>query len=93
MADKAIEVEVAFAKSHAQVLVRVTVLTGESVAQAIKKSAILEQFPEIELTRLKVGIFGKLCALSKKVEPGDRIEIYRPLRQSPMEARRNRAVK
>ncbi len=88
-----IEVEVAFAKANEQVVLAVTVLKDDAVGQAIKESGILEQFPEIDLAKMTVGIFGKVCSLEKKLVLGDRIEIYRPLFQNPMEARRNRVVK
>jgi putative ubiquitin-RnfH superfamily antitoxin RatB of RatAB toxin-antitoxin module len=38
-----------------------------------------------------VGIFGEVCARSVLPRDGDRIELYRPLRIDPKEARRSRA--
>ena len=38
-----------------------------------------------------VGVFGKRAALDTPLEPGDRVEIYRPLAIDPKEARRRRA--
>jgi hypothetical protein len=46
-----------------------------------------------EVTSLNVGIFSIPCALDREVKQGDRIEIYRPLRHDPKEARRIRAKK
>ena len=86
------DVEVAFAKADQQLIIPVKLESGSSVQQAINESGILNQRPEIDLTKLKVGIFGKVCDLEKTVEHGDRVEIYRPLTQNPMDARRNRAV-
>lgn len=37
-----------------------------------------------------VGIFGQPCSRSTAVHPGDRIELYRPLRRDPRERRRAR---
>lgn len=37
------------------------------------------------------GIFGEICDRSRRVESGDRIELYRPLEVDPKEARRARA--
>ena len=87
------KVEVAFATPEKQALIVVTVSSNETVQQVINQSDILNQFPEIDLLKMKVGVFGKLCSLDKKVEAGDRIEIYRPLLQNPMDARRSRATK
>lgn len=37
------------------------------------------------------GIFGEVCDRSRRIESGDRIELYRPLEVDPKEARRARA--
>ncbi len=88
-----IEVEVAFASVEKQSLIPLKVAEGSSVHQAINESGILEEFNEIDLDTLNVGVFGKLCKLDKTLTEGDRVEIYRPLITSPMDARRNRAGK
>lgn len=88
-----IELEVAFAKPDKQIIVTIQLEKACSVQQAIDESGILQEYPEIDLTKLKVGIFGKVCDLERIVKAGDRVEIYRPLLQNPMDARRNRAVK
>ena len=93
MDNNCIDVEVAFAKANEQAAIAVSIEKDSSINEAINKSGILQQFPEIDLTKMAVGIFGKVCPLDKKPAPGDRIEIYRPLFQNPMEARRNRVVK
>lgn len=93
MDDEVIIIEVAFAKPAEQVVVPITVSKGVCVGQAVELSGILERFPEIIWSKAKVGIFGKICTIEKKLKAGDRIEIYRPLVQQPMEARRNRAIK
>ena len=92
MAESVVYVEVVFATSDQQSIIPVKLEQGASVQQAIEESGMLNQFPEIDLIQLKVGIFGKVCDLEKTVEQGDRVEIYRPLLQNPMDARRNRAV-
>lgn len=84
--------EVVFATPDKQLIIDVAV-ESNTVEQVIIMSGILDQFPEIDLSTMNIGIFGKLCKLDKQVEAGDRIEIYRPLMQNPMEARRNRAIK
>lgn len=88
-----IRVEVAYALSELQVVLSIDLGAGSTVKTAIEFSGILEQFPEIDLTRNRVGIFGSVCGLDQQLNPGDRVEIYRPLRQDPKEARRRRAVK
>lgn len=87
-----LEVEVAYAKPNTQALISVTLAAEATMEQAIIRSGILSRFPEIDLKTTEVGIFGKICRLSDSVKTGDRIEIYRPLSQNPMDARRQRAM-
>jgi len=93
MAAELINVEVAYARLDQQVIVAVSVPAETSAEQAILASGILERFPEIDLSQQKVGIFSQICTLQKILNNGDRIEIYRPLLQDPMTARRNRLQK
>ena len=85
------KVEVAYASKTAQRVLTVTVQAGSTIREVIAHSGILALFPEIDLTRQKVGIFSKTASLSQVVNEGDRIEIYRPLLIDPMEKRRRRA--
>ncbi|MGY6276934.1 RnfH family protein [Methylomonas sp. MgM2] len=86
-------VEVAYAEPERQAVIAVELPPESTVEQAIQASGILQQFPEIDLTQQQVGIFGALCKLDKPVADGDRVEIYRPLTQSPTQARRERLKK
>lgn len=88
-----IHVEVAYATPAEQVIVPLEVEAEIGAAAAIEQSRILIRFPEIDLARNKVGIFGKVCALEQPLRDGDRVEIYRPRRVDPREARRARAAK
>jgi len=87
------KIEVAFASPDKQMIFAVVAVEAITVQQVINESGVLKEFPEIDLLTMKVGVFGKLCKLDGQVKAGDRIEIYRPLAQNPMDARRNRAVK
>jgi len=86
-----INVEVVYALPARQALLRVRLAEGATVEDAIRASGVLEAFPEIDLTRNKVGIFSKLVKLDEKVRDRDRVEIYRPLIADPKEVRRKRA--
>jgi len=55
-----IPVEVAYARPDKQRIIPLEVPVGTTVREAIEASGILEAFPEIDLTRNKVGIFGRL---------------------------------
>ena len=87
-----IEVEVAYARPDTQMILPVKVHANATIEEAIRHSGILEVFPEIDLQRNQVGIFGKLAKLSATLRPGDRIEIYRPLIADPKDIRRQRAA-
>lgn len=93
MAAELITVEVAYATAEKQALIAVTLAAASTAGQAINASGILQQFPLIDLKTQKVGIFGSVCTLDKVLAEGDRVEIYRPLLQDPMTARRNRLQK
>jgi uncharacterized protein len=93
MADvNALFVEVAYATPEKQVILKVEVPAGATAQQAVERSGILEQFPEIDLAKNKLGIFGKATAASTELRAGDRVEIYRPLIADPKEVRKQRAA-
>lgn len=92
-APDSIEVEVAYARPDRQVIIPVHVLSTATIEEVIQRSGILRQFPEIDLTQHRVGVFGKLSRLNAQVRSGDRIEIYRPLIADPKEVRREQAKK
>lgn len=64
---------------------------GSTVAAAIDGSRIRERHPGIEIRGDRLGIFSRKAALDTVLRDGDRVEIYRPLRIDPKEARRLRA--
>ena len=86
-----IKVSVAYAGLEQQTVLEFVVTDDCSVQQAIEQSGILQQFPEINLATQRVGIFSRLVDLTDRLQPGDRIEIYRPLMIDPKDARRVRA--
>jgi uncharacterized protein len=88
-----IEIEVAYAKPEEQVIVTINVPQGATIGQAVILSGLLERFPEISQSELKIGIFGVSCKPEQIVGQGDRVEIYRPLIHDPKEARRQRALR
>lgn len=90
--DDRIEVEIAYARPDAQVVIAVHVAPGAPVSEAIEASGVLKQFPDIDLDGVnKVGVFGKLTKLNAPLQAGDRVEIYRQLIADPKEARRAKA--
>ncbi|MCB1956970.1 MAG: RnfH family protein [Rhodocyclaceae bacterium] len=88
-----IEVEVVYAQKARQEVVRLRLVEGATVKQAIDASGLLQRHPEIEVGKgNKVGIFAKLTKLDATLHDKDRVEIYRPLIADPKEVRRKRAA-
>ncbi|OAI12305.1 RnfH family protein [Methylomonas koyamae] len=88
-----INVEVAYALPERQILIPLALPLGSTADQAISASGIAGQLPDIDLAQQTIGIFGAICTKDKVLADGDRVEIYRPLRKNPMEARRERVQK
>ena len=86
-----LEVEVVYARPEQQVLIEVSVPVGSTARDAIVCSNILSDVPGVALKTLAVGIFARRGTLDYILKAGDRVEIYRPLTMSPVEARRWRA--
>ncbi|MFZ6721057.1 RnfH family protein [Undibacterium sp. Ji49W] len=94
MADQAnMTVQVCYASPSTVSLLDVQVDTQATLMQVIQQSGIIQLHPEMDVSTLKVGVFGKLKTMDAHLHPGDRVEIYRPLVADPMEARRRRAKK
>ncbi len=85
-----LRVEVVFALHGEQVLLALEMEEGATVRQAVERSGILRRFPGISLARGRVGIHGRVARLDAPLHDGDRVEIYRPLRADPKDARRRR---
>lgn len=73
--------------------VALSVDTPITVLECIRLSGLLEQFPEIDLTTLEVGVWGRKSPLNHGLRDLDRVEIYRPLTVDPKVARRERFAK
>lgn len=86
-------VEVAYARAPAPVVIALQVPEGATLREAIERSGLLRQCPEIDLARCGVGVFGRSRGLDERVADGDRVEIYRPLPLDPRERRRRAARK
>jgi len=74
---------VAYADKFKQTWLKLDVPEGSTVQEAIRRSGLLDQFPDIDLARNKVGIFGKLAGLDTVLAEGNRVEIYRPITADP----------
>lgn len=77
------QIGVAYSEPGQQIWLNIEVPDESNVKQAIERSGILKQFPDIDLSAQKVGVFGRLVKLEAALKPGDRIEIYRPITADP----------
>lgn len=84
-------VQVACATPEHQSVIDVNVPEHCNALQAVQLSGILQQFPELDLNQLALGIFGHRVAATQVLRAGDRVEIYRALIIDPKESRRQRA--
>jgi putative ubiquitin-RnfH superfamily antitoxin RatB of RatAB toxin-antitoxin module len=83
-------VGVCYAESDRQSWLRLEVPDNSTIEQAIQLSGLLTRYPEIDLSKQKVGIFGKLAKLDTVVQEGDRVEIYRQITADPNMVKRRR---
>jgi uncharacterized protein len=93
--ESVINIEVIFAGVPYQICT-LQVPIGTTIEQAIQHSGILQIFPLINLHPHPtepyhlVGIYGTIKPLHEKVQANDRIEIYQPLLQTAIAARKAR---
>lgn len=87
-----IHVEVVYARPDRQEVASLTLPAGSTAGQAIEASGLLVRYPEIDLTKNKLGIYAKLAKADTALRDRDRVEIYRPLIADPKEVRKQRAA-
>jgi len=88
-----LSIDVCYALPDEQTLIPVQLPAGATVRDAIVASGVLARHPEIDLAKLKVGVYGKLRPLDAELADQDRVEIYRPLIVDPKAARQRRVEK
>lgn len=88
-------VEVCYALPHKQKIIALVVDEHCTVFDAAVQSGITRYFPDLDLERADMGIFGQGVADPRKtrLREGDRVEIYRPLIADPKEVRKARAAR
>jgi len=87
-----IHVEVVYGRQYRQKVAQVILNEGATLREAVERSGLLAEFPEIDLAKNKLGIWNKLAKLDAVVRDKDRVEIYRPLIADPKEVRKQRAA-
>jgi putative ubiquitin-RnfH superfamily antitoxin RatB of RatAB toxin-antitoxin module len=86
-------IEVAYALPGRQRIVRLRLEPPMSAEEAVRASGLLEEFPELAGQALALGIYGRRVDGQKVLRAGDRVEIYRPLKVDPRDARRRAAAR
>ena len=82
---------VAIALPLRQEVIEVELPEGSTVADALAAARVHELFPEVDRTKLAVGIWSRPASLGTALRDGDRGEIYRSLKADPKAMRRARA--
>jgi len=77
------KISVTYAEPKSQKWIELDVPEETTAEQAIQLSGLLEQFPEIDLSENKFGVFGKVAKPALVLQEGDRVEIYRPITADP----------
>ena len=88
-----ISIEVGFATTAQQKIIKLAINENCSIIEAIKLSQIQLHFPDYDLYNLPVGVFGKRIyePQAYQLKDGDRLEIYRQLNSTPNQKRLERA--
>lgn len=73
------KLSVAYAAGSASFWQEIDLPSPITAQEAIEQSKLLSEFTELDLTQLKLGIFGKACPKNKQLEAGDRVEVYQPI--------------
>jgi len=79
---------VAYASRERQYLWAVDLEPDATIADAIQAARQVADDPDVPWDTAPVGIFGSIRQRSDRPAEGDRVEIYRPLKDDPRERRR-----
>ena len=87
---KHISVEIVFAGEFEQKIVQLELSGQVTARQAVNQTCLSTEFPEFDFASAPIGIFGTKVPDNYLLSDQDRVEIYRPLQQTPQETRRQR---
>ena len=91
MAAAEIDVEVVHLPAPHQLMsCRLRVPAGTTAGEAVLACGLFAGWSADRLDRLQLGRWGRACEASTVLRDRDRVELYRPLRVDPKEARRQR---
>ena len=84
-------VEVVYALPDLQRVVRLPLRAGMNALEAVQAAGLEREFPDLAGRALALGIYGRRVEATQLLRGGDRVEVYRPLRSDPRDARRRAA--
>ena len=73
--------------------VQLSLPAGSTLGDALTASGLLQRHALGPMEGLVLGVWAKIRPLDHPLREGDRVEVYRPLRVDPKEARRQRYKK
>jgi uncharacterized protein len=74
-----INIQIVYALKDMQKVLELKVKQGTTILQAFTASKIADDYKEIDLNNLSLGVYGKVKPLDYILQEDDRIEIYREL--------------
>jgi uncharacterized protein len=84
-------VEVVYALPARQRVVRLPFRDGMTAFDAVQAAGLEQEFPDLAGRVFTLGIYGRRVEATRLLRGGDRVEVYRPLRSDPRDARRRAA--
>ncbi|NII10410.1 RnfH family protein [Oleiagrimonas sp. C23AA] len=66
---------------------------GTTAGQALRQARLERERPQLSVGEGDLGVFGRRVTPGHVLHDGDRVEVYRPLKLDPMQARRQRAAR
>jgi putative ubiquitin-RnfH superfamily antitoxin RatB of RatAB toxin-antitoxin module len=89
--DAPLRVQVVYALPERCWTFAIELAAGACVADALAAADLASNLPGVEVDPARLGVFGHTATLRTPLHDGDRVEILRPLRADPKQARRERA--
>jgi len=88
-----IRIAIVYAEPQHSIIKSFTLAQGSSVLDALHAAASDADLSKVLLENSPLGIFGRPARKDQLLADGDRLEIYRPLKLEPKQARRMRLSK
>lgn len=91
-AAETLRIEVVYARPERAFRVRLELPAGSTALAAFEASGLRGRVPELAESEPDLGVFAHPVQPGHRLRDGDRVEVYRPLRIDPKDARRQRAA-